>query len=312
MPDLFASLLPMAWRGQQFPVTNFRTSLSQDLAEHRFSERDGAHLEATGRAPLIFSARILFRNGIKGGPNENLGVLYPDGWRLFLKNAADKTSGTFQHPELGAYTCKLKSAETVWSADVRDGVDVDATWVESTDDNEDLTAALKRSSPITEVSLSAEELDDNFVTVAADLTEDEQKDFLESFTDAVNAIQSVADTASMVQRKIGGKFDALFYRCELLYESMSRAASPQRNWPAKRAANRMMAMLGDAQRDIQRASRTVSIYVTPKQMTVATVAAVLSQSVNDIAILNPRLLSKPVISQGSRVRYYQSLTASVG
>src|SRR5947208_3808040 len=116
--------------------------LEQDHAEHRWPDRDGAHVEATGRAPLVFSAKAIFRNGISTGRAENWesGKLYPDAYRAFIDAAADRTSGPLQHPEHGTVTCKLRSARVTWDANKRDGCDVACVWVETSEPTDELVS----------------------------------------------------------------------------------------------------------------------------------------------------------------------------
>jgi hypothetical protein len=304
MPDLFSNLRPMAWRGQQFPTANFRVSLQQDHVEHKFADTDGAHIEATGREPTVFSARIMFRNGIARGKNETWTTpLYPDGWRQFMKNAADRTSGTLDHPELGPITCKLRSAETVWEAGVRDGVDVDVTWIESVDGAQAFADTLSAKSPVQNAVTAAIDLDAS-TSITRDATPVEKAGVDEpTFTDMINAIQTVTDQAAILNRQTVGKIDAIRYRTELLIDSVERAGDVTQ-WPIKHAAERMRAGLTDLSKKVISGSKPVSIFEVSKEATLTSIALTLGRNITSIISLNPRLVSKPTVRVGTKVRYF--------
>ena len=131
-------------------MTQFSTSLAHDQVVHKWADRDGAHVEATGRQPLQFRAAIPFKNAVLPGPGETWGnlFLYPDTFRLFLTAFATRTSGILQHPELGPLRAKPHAAEFMWAANVRDGCDCTATWTESFDDTvTEFQDVLARKSP---------------------------------------------------------------------------------------------------------------------------------------------------------------------
>src|ERR1700722_318099 len=122
--DLFAKLLEYKWKGVSFPVEDTELEIRQDLVIHRYADRNGAYVEGTGRHPPQTPARIPFLNTIYPAASESWppGALYPQQFRLFLQACLDPTSGTLQHPELGALNCKVDVARSTWSGKVRSGV----------------------------------------------------------------------------------------------------------------------------------------------------------------------------------------------
>ncbi len=310
MTDLFSQLLPMSWRGIEFPTANFRVSLNHDLVEHKFVNRDGAHVEATGREPLVFTARALFRNGIRKGKNEKWEAgLYPDGWKRFMVAAADRTTGILQHPELGHISCKLKSAEVAWNAEVRDGVDVDITWVESTDEGLEVLDAITSDSPITDVMVASKDLDAS-LSFTRDPTPEELKVPGEpSFEDMINDIQSITDQASLLNRRVSGKIEAAQYRATLLVDSVSKAADPKQ-WPMKQAAIRVVTGMQDVSKRLLVKSAPV-IFTTPREMTVGSISLAVQRPIDELINLNPSLVRRPTVRAGTKVRHYagSSLTS---
>ena len=141
--DLFAQLLEFQWRGIRFPITETVLELRQDLAIHKLVDRDGASIEGTGRAPLQINVRVPFLNGLTRGRAELWeSPLYPTAWRQVFAACADKSNGVVTHPELGDITCKCEVMSTRWSGDVRSGVFVNMTFLETDDDVLNLDLAL--------------------------------------------------------------------------------------------------------------------------------------------------------------------------
>ncbi len=302
--DLFAQLVAVSWRGVSFPISTFSTSLEQDLVEHKFTDEDGAHVEATGRQPLVFSCHALFRNGVVPGATEKWGLLYPEGWRAFYAAAADRSTGTLIHPELGEMKCKLRSAVTQWNSATRDGVDVEISWVESTDTGADLLGALASESPVSSAFVGALDLDaalsDDARRLAFELTGAKEPDE-PTFADMLNGIQAYADAVTVQQRRTVGMLEGAVYRARLLADSVTRAADPKQ-WPVKRAAARIEAAVNDVRAGMFK-NEDVSIYVTPRAMSLASIAAAVQRSVNALIRLNPALVRRPTVPAETRVRY---------
>lgn len=306
--DMFSQLIAVSWRGVSFPIAGFRATLEHDLIEHKYVDQDGAHIEAVGRAPLRFSARALFRNGIVPGATERWGLLYPDGWRAFMKVAAARVTGTLTHPELGDIRCKLHSADTSWDASVRDGVDVDVAWIETQDKDSSLESLLGDASPISSAYLGALDLDASVIST-------EQKKRLgilpnapagPSFGDMINGVQALLDTRTVMQNRASGIMDGAVYRARLLADSATRSADP-RQWPVKRAAARIEAAANDLR--AVTVSRAVRLYRTPRAMTLASIAAALQREVKAVVSLNPGLVRYPAVPADVDVRYYADAAA---
>lgn len=306
MKDMFEELIAVKWRGVTFPVAQFTASLEQDLVEHKFVDVDGAHMEATGRAPLIFNARALFRNSVVPGKAEHWGErLYPNGWRAFYAAAADRSVGTLMHPELGPIRCRLRSANTVWTGEIRDGVDVDIVWIETTEDPNDLAKRINAPSPITTAIGGALDLDalvsNDARMIALGLTG--PKGEPPTFGDMLNGLQAIVDTSVATQRRTMGMLDAAVYRARSLSDSVTRAAKPTQ-WPFKRASGKIESAANDARAGRLETKHYVAIYRTPRAMTLASVAAAVHREIGELVRLNPGLVSRPEVPAETSVRYY--------
>ncbi len=304
--DLFASLLEFAWREVGFPVIRFKTLLRQDLAIHKFADRDGAHVEATGRAPLQISARIPFINGLDQGPNEHWQrPLYPFAWRKFFSACADRTSGTLQHPELGPLTCKVESMETDWDAGARGGTYVEVTWIESDDSTVDLTNDLAQPSPLADAQAAASDLDFQLSTTSPLVTPQPYVPPI-TFTSLMQSIRSVTDQTTIVQKQSAGRIDNMIYEAQALEDSLNRAVNANcLNWPMIRAAEVAKSSAYDIKATQLTKSKPIALYTTTKDSTMAQVAAVIGTPLAEVMLLNPNYIAGPLIFKDSVVRYYK-------
>ena len=298
----FRALKALSWRGIEVPTSSLELSLDQDHVEHKFPDRDGAHIEATGRNPLRFRAKLVFRNNITPGKAEgwNSGQLYPLQFRTFLEAAADRTTGTLVHPELGPIQCKLKSFTVRWESQTRDGVDADAEWVESTDKPEDLTQVLAGYSPPSAAQAAAGDLD-NFK--AAQTPPFPEPAFEPSFGDAMRQLQGVTDQYTLLSKKLGGQIDHVVYRVGAMSDSIS-AAKDVTLWAPRQAIEKMKAALYELKKQLLTSNRRISFYTVPAPTTLAAIAAYLHAPIADLLKLNPLLAQSPSVAPFSIVRYY--------
>jgi hypothetical protein len=306
--DLFSQLLGMSWRGVGFPVVGFRQGLAHDLVEHRFMAKDGAHVEATGRQPLVFQARALFRNGVAPAPGESNWIrpLYPDGWRAFMAAAADKTSADLVHPELGKFRCKLRQADTDWDLNRRDGVDVEVSWVETTDDPNGLASLLAGESPIKSAARYAAGLDDFLYKtknkqLALALTGPADPG-AKSLEDYVFAIEAAVDQASILSRQAEGRIASVIARADRFVDAVNRFGQPG-DWLARRTAESLIESLLTFKKTYVSRGKSIRFYATPTTMTVTTIAAALKIGVADVLSLNPDLSATPSVPPGTVVTY---------
>lgn len=302
MPDLFETqLLEVKWRDVAFPITNFRTRLSHDIAEHKRPDQDGARVESTGRNPLVFSASCLFRNGVTRGRNETWSDLYPANWRSFLVAFADRTKGTLQHPSLGKIACKPVTLESELSAQRRDGEDVSAEWIEYSEDEATANGILS-SAAITGLSQLGRTLD-SYLGGKPEIKKADPDDGKMSLEDALKSVTAIVDTASLLSKRAFGVIDRIAYRLDRIAFAITSLQDPT-NWPAKESIARLRAALERTKRAALKAQGDTKFYVTPAPMTLAILAPKFKNSVNDLVRLNPHLVSAPELPKNTIVRYY--------
>ena len=299
LPSVFEQLQELTWKGASAPVTSLSLELEHDLVEHKWPDRDGAHIEATGLCPLVFHATLCFRNGVAAGSAEKFGILYPTGYRAFMVLAADRSAGPLQHPEHGIVTCKLKSARVAWDPTKRDGVDVECAWIQSTETPADLNKILASPSPISSTLQFALDLDTQIIGIVKPVT----TNYEPSFGDAMRSIQSVFDQTTLLSKQIGGQIDHVAYRLNSLSDSIA-ATKDCTNWPITQSIEHLRASLNDLKKQLLVANKTISLYMTPTNTTIGMICAYLGVQIADIIKLNPLLVAQVTVPARSVVRYY--------
>lgn len=296
---LFLQLLPFQWRSVTFPVTSMSISLSQDLAAHKSWNKDGAEMEPTGRDALVFSASIPFRNGVAPARTERFGTLYPDAFRAFLGAMADKSADVLVHPELGEIRVVPQKADARWDGNKTDGVDVEASWVATTEDTDGLQDALATPSPVTQAQLAATSLDGALRLSADQLPK--TREFEPSFADAMRGFQGIGDQIGLFAGGITGQLDALKYRVGEVGNAFARLDDP-RNFAAADAVSKLKQAVAALSKSLG-SERTVAYYRAPRDITLAGLAAIIPADLNSLRLLNPRLLQSPIVPADTAVRY---------
>jgi prophage DNA circulation protein len=299
---LYGTLLGLSWEGVGLPITETRMTLRQDLVIHKFVDKDGAHVEGTGRHPLQFEASIPFVNTIAPGISETWKQpLYPTQWRLFMGACQQGETGTLQHPEIGAITCKVESVVTTWRATERGGPTVQATWVE-TDDSGLVLQLFGQPSPISAGAAACANLDTNLgqmlsqagPVIPAPTT---------SFTDLFNQIRGLATQAQLLSYSFGGQIQNLVYQANALETGL--AATPTAlNWPLFQAAEQAKDAAYTLQGNLLTQGQKVSRYTTPDELTIPAIAARLGVPIQFLLNLNPTLALTPVVPPQTVIRYY--------
>lgn len=307
--DVLAKLLAPFWRTVPFPLVKFNTELSQDQVEHKMPDADGAHVEATGRNNLVISATIPFRNGVTTGPSEawHGRVLYPDLFREFFSACADKTSGPLVHPELGRLTCKCKSMRWDYDPMRRDGVDVDVSWTESRDESDNIAGYLAQPSPVAEAATVAQDLDLLLEQYARTRTPIELDDG-SSFTDLITGLQSIPDTITLTSQRIGGYLSGIAAKLDRLDAAIKRVNDVS-IWPIVQGAEHLRHSVNKIAQQPEKTAplKRLVVYRVRRDTTVAQLARLLKQRVDELIRINPDLSSDPVVTAGTEVRYYVTI-----
>lgn len=325
---LFSQLFACEWRSGgghpavQFPIVSVHVEMQQDLAEHKFWGLDSAHVEATGRCPMVISVEIPFVNGIVPGKNEKWGVLYPTAFRQFLAATFDRATGEFVHPELGLINCKVKSVSTELRATQRDGVVVHAVFVETLLEDE-VALGVDTDSPITTAALAALDLDASIRDINPPLPV--LPKYKPDFAAFMRSIAAVGDQVSLMEQRSAGRIDAIAYRLDAIDDSVTRvkATTPLPKkvkdvlfpdvtararaalaWPVRQSTGVMRDSLYNSREKLLENGRGILKYTVAKPATLASISVSVGAPVTELMALNPRLLAAPVVPKDSVVRYY--------
>lgn len=309
--DPFGQLKEFSWRGIGVPVTATRLVLRQDLAQHRYVGRPGADIEATGRAPFEISAEIPLINNIEPGPRESWkkGALYPGVWKKMLAAMADTSTGDLQHPELGVITCKAHTFDSPLDAKTRGGVMCNATWLETTEDPNALSALIAAVSPLAGAIQAAQDIDRHLTTLTPPFPKSKVPE--PSFDDMMRSVQGVFDQVTLMQKRVGGVIGNIKYRVGNIERSMNAAmhlapnsAAQVKNWPMRDACGRMKSALRDLEKQLLTGKRPIGIYIPGRSATMGKISADIPADIVSLMSLNPTLLAHPIVPANSLVRHY--------
>lgn len=298
-------LLECKWKGISFPIVGLTTELKQDLVEHKYPDRDGAHVESTGRAPLMVNAKALFYNNTSKGKGESwkFGILFPTGYLEFLEVCKDRSTGELQHPILGTFDAKLVSMTTELDANRRDGVAVDLEWVETikveTFDEDTISV------PTTIIS-DAQELDDSLSSaskfppdISSNLTTPKT-----SFLDLIDGVKAFIDTATLIGMKALGAIDKVLYHINNLIFSINRINSVLLA-DLKGKCQALKASMQALRQNVNKKLGEIRFFIVPRDVTIGELASHLGNSIVDLIKLNPTIAAKPIISKLTPVKYYK-------
>lgn len=304
---LYRGLLPFEWKGIGLPYTKMTMDLRQDLVIHKFVDRDGAHVEGTGRHPLQFDFIIPFINtlGSSRGSETWSQPLYPTTWRKFILACSSGSTGPLQHPELGPLTCKFEHAKTTWEGGARGGPTVEASWVETDDTSTQLLTALGQPSPISALASATANMD-SYLGAISPVVAPVPPKFVQSFTDLMQQLQGLGTQASLLSYSVGGQLNAIVYQANLLEASLSSGPNAPNalNWPIFQAAEQAKDAAYALQGNLLTTGQSVQSYTTSKESTLAEIAMTLNADLYLLMNLNPQLLSVQPVPRDTLVRYY--------
>jgi len=301
--DVLEQLIGPEWRGIPFPLLGMRTSGSTDMVEHKRPDQDGFHVEATGANNLVITATIPFRNSLRAAPSEKWAgqTLFPDIFRRFVAACANAMTGELVHPDLGKLNVKCRTFNWNYDPNKRDGCDFDVEWVQSLDDGE-FIGSISVYSPVATGIAVASKLDEQIVIMfpaPPELLEDPV-----SFSDMMRSLQAIPDTATLLSKQVGGIFHRIVAKLDRLEDALARF-NATRWWPIVDGMEHLRATVFDLQRKFAVDHKAIREYLVRVPSTLAVLAQLLDQKLDDMIRLNRDKLEKPVIPAGARVKYYK-------
>lgn len=302
--DVARKLLTPRFRGVAFHCGGWEFGLEHDHAQHKFQDRDGGLIEATGRAPSSFSFTAYFRNGIATAANGEPGLddveQYPQNWRKFVAACTNRSTGDLVHPELGTLKVKCKSCKTTFDPAKRDGVDVQVEFVESPVEDEELSALLKQQSPMGAALAEARVLDNATGNISP------VPEYPESLSP--NALESIKQlSGAFAQFKAGlgniaAQFDAVVNAIGELRDSISDAGQESADaYKAIASCDKLVVALVEAASGASTKAKPVTQATVNDTATPDTVAGFFGTPLDDFLRMNPAVADKSFIDGGTQV-----------
>lgn len=309
IPDVLSQLSEAAWRGIEFPLTEWEFGFSQDSEAHRFIFRDEQLIESLGLTNPTYRYKIPFREGLARGPWENLFV---EVWPKFLAACIDRSAGILLDPFNGPVQCKVASLAATGDPNRRDGLDVEANFITAPDEDFDRVELGTQLSSIQgaqglqhalDQNLSSSDLDDATKKQLAELNKPAQ-------TGRLNPLQFATGAANQIEvagNKLAAGFGQVANQMQTLDDSVRRLGRPDLQ-PIRANARRLeLAALDLAKLTIGRdpsRSRTIRIYTVPADVGKIALAARLKMTVQDLIRLNPSIARSPLVKTDTEVAYY--------
>ncbi len=287
------------WRGINFPYADLKSNLEQQLVAHEYPDKDAAHVESMGRKPLIISCRALFFNHLVPGNGETwkAGDLFPGVFNKFLIACQDSSPGIFSHPIFGDITVKCHKIDTTLDASARGGVVADVTWIETV--NVSASAAQSVNGAREEAQAMMEELENVTLTLPPNFPSKI------SLLDLMDAIGGFISSIELVGMQLLAAVDRVLFHVNNLLKTINRVVGPDGTLLGKlrMLANKLKTTMLNIKITSQNLLIAPAVYTLSVAATAAEIAKTLGVSVADLVKLNPRELSKPVVAQGTRIKY---------
>lgn len=288
------------FRDIAFPVSNVNTSFSQDLVQHRYPDRDGAHVESTGRAPYVFAFKAIFLNNTSRGKNETwaYGNLFPTIFNKFVSACKDRSVGKLQHPIHGTFDVKCQNISYDLNANTRDGVIADVSFIETI--KNELAIKVPTAQAEAEIKALEDALNSLPTQYKIVIPEAQKADLF----DALNDIKAFADTASLAVAKTLGQVDRALAKVNRVGESFRNL-----NNVAVSSVVSKCTMLSSTLSDIQKSAGSLTessqerVYITSERTSLPSLVGPLRTDIISLIKLNQKLARMPIIPAGTAVRY---------
>jgi prophage DNA circulation protein len=255
---------------------------------------DGDGHDHTGRRSATMPVQLLFLNTLV---LEQPGViLFPSVFNQWLERLLDGRSGNLEHPIFGNRRARVQRGSVPLVAEVRDGVIVDVTFVETLDEPEQQIPFSGPEASVAASAIAAQAACDAAGIAYPDGTPDEP-DLLTAARAAIAKVESRITRVEGKIRQVQGKIVRMIDDAERL------------NNHAMYAAYDNLVTLWAALNDLKdrlpgRVQRAVGEAVTQTGASIDALGRRHGNTVEDMMELNPQLLADPSIPKGTRYKYY--------
>lgn len=322
MADVLSTLQEASFRGIAFPTISISESGSQDMPQHKSSDRDGAFVEGTGRNPFVYRLNIPCIGGsLARGKTETWDDLYPGTFQRLRTAYMNRETGPFVHPLYGEIQAKAVEWSAVMNADERGGQFVELTLIETRDDG---TTPAFATSERAFARSSAADLDAQLATLSPAPVLFETVDEAQSFLELVDSVSNAANSITIhVDQKLA-KVDRAIMKLDNLADTIDRAATVLQTdsttntvttiGPLGAGAARIWTNtqgLKDSLRSIRArltgttSPKTLRTHVVRVPTMLVALAVQLGSTPSDLLGLNPGLSRvRPFVAPSTMIRYY--------
>ena len=299
--DVIGQLPQLTWRTlAPVPVEDASYDFSHDQVERRYPYVDGAGHDHAGRAPIKFTARLVFINTLQKD-------LYPRAWQDWRAALFDGSSGDLVHPELGTVRARVMGGSVKITAHSRAGVVVDVTWVETLDDPDKAPADFVVLSVSLQESARAADVACQKLGIEYPKVKDPP---MISILDAIKSVEGQLFSAELrvlgaIHQVLGGirQLEDAVARVEA---ATNHLGSPLHTWPALWNLQLVEQGLLELVERTQKSARPFSTFLLDRHTTLDAFARAVGNTVAEVVELNPAALGKPLVPAGMALRFYRA------
>jgi hypothetical protein len=136
-------------------------------------------------------------------------------------------------------------------------------------------------------------------------------DYTPDFAALMRSITAATDTVSMLERNSAGRINQVAYRLGGLQASLAGVFNANGQpealaWPIQATIQRFKSALHDLRNTLGTDGRTISIYTTRVDDTLASIASDIHADLTDLIRLNRPLMQSPIVKAGTSVRFYKA------
>jgi prophage DNA circulation protein len=303
--ELYKQFPPCSWTvgthpSIYFPVLSISESGGARIVERKRPFRRGAKLDDTGREAYRWKLSAVFHNSIQEeGMEINGEPLYPDVLNSLLGTLGTGETGDLILPTRGIVRARFASYNRLENFDSRDYAAVELEFIE---DNEDKATA---------EGYTALKLQGSAETMIEEATFSAQSEgswsgSLEDLTELVRSIEGYASAPGDYRRDIESQTKAVMALHQRVVAANQKAATTGRDaffYPTSHKAQRDLATLSDmVARERQAARMSITSIVCGRDQSLADVAVMVGQPIEDLLTLNFQLEDPFFIEAGTVVR----------
>jgi len=288
--NVIAALPILTWRGLDAPDYSLvGCEFQHEQAERRIPYIDGAIHDNTGRMPFQFMARIFFINTTGDG------TVFPGFWNQWRDALLDSSAGDLVHPLLGPVRARVLNGKFDVRAEIRSGIIIDVTWVETLDDPAGPQGLVPQKLDVVTLARAADK------AMAARGVPYPTGESTSSLFDLINQIKGAIFSAKL---SILGAFNKVFGVIESILDIFRTRDDPL-DYPAVDALNALYASSLDLRSQLEAtvarptAQATISVDTTLEAF-----ARSVGNTLSEVMGLNLQALRSPIVRRGTTLTYY--------